>query len=117
MVEKEFYRDPPQAEAELKISEDIANMPEAVRDRFKAIKVLYDMAGDLDEEEEKEYRALEVKYEKLYQEIYQQRALLVKGLEDVPAQFLEQYEFRAANLKADEKYKDTEVTPADVKQI
>jgi hypothetical protein len=49
MVEKEFYRDPPQAEAELKISNDIANMPTEVLDRFKAIKVLYDMAGDLDE--------------------------------------------------------------------
>jgi hypothetical protein len=70
MVEKEFYRDPPQAEAELKISTDITKMPEEVMDRFKAIKVLYDMAGDLDEQEEKEYRALEVKYEKLYREVY-----------------------------------------------
>ena len=58
-------------------------MPEAVRDRFKAIKVLYDQCGDLDDEEEKEYRALEVKYEKLYQEVYQQRALIIKGEIDI----------------------------------
>ena len=52
--EKEFYRDPPQAENELKISKEIAAMPDDVRDRFKAIKVIYDKCGDLDEEEEKE---------------------------------------------------------------
>jgi len=42
-------------------------MPEGVRDRFKALKVLYDQCGDFDEEEEKEYRAMELKYEKLYE--------------------------------------------------
>jgi hypothetical protein len=41
----------------------------------------------------------------------------VKGLEDVSAQHLEQYEFRAAELKKDEQYKDIEVMPADVKAI
>jgi hypothetical protein len=35
-------KDPDQAELEFKISRDINNMPLEVRDRFKAIKVLYD---------------------------------------------------------------------------
>jgi hypothetical protein len=92
-------------------------MPEGVKDRFKAIKVLYDQCGDLDEEEEKCYRALEVKYEKLYAEIYEQRALLVKGDIDVEAHYLDKYEYRAENLKQDAKYADVDVMPADVKSI
>ena len=53
---------------------DINSMPDEVKDRFKALKVLYDQVNDMDEEEEKEYRLLELKYEKLYQEIYAKRA-------------------------------------------
>ena len=60
------FRDPDQAELEFKMCKDINAMPEEVRDRFKALKVLYDQVNDMDEEEEKEYRALEIKYEKLY---------------------------------------------------
>ena len=36
------FRDPEQAEIELKISKDINQMPEEVKDRFKALKVLTD---------------------------------------------------------------------------
>ena len=68
------FRDPDQAELEFKMCKDINAMPEEVRDRFKALKVLYDQVNDMDEEEEKEYRALEIKYEKLYQEVYAKRA-------------------------------------------
>ena len=68
------FRDPDQAELEYKMCKDINAMPEEVRDRFKALKVLYDQVNDMDEEEEKEYRALEIKYEKLYQEVYVKRA-------------------------------------------
>jgi hypothetical protein len=35
-------KDPDMAELELKMSKDILAMPEEVRDRFKALKVLYD---------------------------------------------------------------------------
>lgn len=38
----EGFRDPDQAELEHKMHNDINNMPEEVRDRFKALKVLYD---------------------------------------------------------------------------
>ena len=68
------FRDPDQAELEYKMCKDINAMPEEVKDRFKALKVLYDQVNDMDEEEEKEYRALEIKYEKLYQGVYAKRA-------------------------------------------
>lgn len=41
-------------------------MPAEVKDRFKALKVLYDQVNVVEQEEEKEYRLLELKYEKLY---------------------------------------------------
>ncbi len=41
-------------------------MPDEVKDRFKAIKVIYDEVNELNEEEEREHRLLELKYEKLY---------------------------------------------------
>ena len=68
------FRDPDQAELEFKMCKDINAMPDEVKDRFKALKVLYDQVNDLDDEEEKEYRALEIKYEKLYSEVYVKRA-------------------------------------------
>jgi len=42
-------------------------MPAEIKDRFKALKVLMDEVNVLDEEEDKEYRVLELKYDKLYQ--------------------------------------------------
>jgi hypothetical protein len=36
------FKDPESAEMELRISKDIAKMPEEVKDRFKALKVLTD---------------------------------------------------------------------------
>ena len=36
------FKDPDQAELEYKMCKDINAMPEEVRDRFKALKVLYD---------------------------------------------------------------------------
>jgi len=100
------------------MSKDILAMPEEVRDRFKALKVLYDRCGDCDEEEEKVYRDLEKKYEKLYQTFYEQRAKIVTGEVDAPAELLEHYAFREANLK-DEKYEEAtkDMQPCDVKGI
>ena len=68
------FRDPEQAELELKITKDIQAMPDEVKDRFKAVKVLYDRVNNMADEEEKEYRELEIKYEKLYAEVYAKRA-------------------------------------------
>jgi len=63
---KSDLKDPEQAELETKLSKDINAMPDEVKDRFKAIKVLYDEINDLNEDEEREHRLLELKYEKLY---------------------------------------------------
>jgi len=114
MVEQ---RDPEQAETELRMSKDIIAMPEKVRDRFKALKVLHDQCVDLDEEEEKAFRAIELKYEVMYQEVYKQRAQLLSGELEPTAEMLEQYTFREGKLK-DEKYADVEIDkPCDVKAI
>ena len=77
------YRDPEMAELEQKMNTDISNMPAEVRDRFKALKVLYDQANEIDHEEEKEYRILELKYEKLYSEVYNKRRGLVNGTDEI----------------------------------
>lgn len=78
------------------MSKTIEAMPVEVKDRFKALKVLMvsilstpqihfliniiivqDQVNDVDEEEEKEYRQLELKYDKLYKEIYEERRKIV----------------------------------------
>lgn len=63
--------DPEQKQFEFKISRTIEAMPEEVKDRFKALKVLHDQQMEIDEQEEKLYRELELKYDKLYQEVYE----------------------------------------------
>ena len=40
---------------------------------------MQDEANVYDEEEEKEYRALELKYDQLYREIFEQRARVLAG--------------------------------------
>jgi len=57
----------------------IAEMPEELKARFKALMVLYQDTEAIDEEEEKASRDLELKYEKKYQEIYEQRAKVLNG--------------------------------------
>jgi hypothetical protein len=110
------FRDPDQAELEYKMCKDINAMPDEVKDRFKALKVLYDQVNDLDDEEEKEYRALEVKYEKLYQEVYKKRALLLKGETEPSKELCDQFEEVKEKL-IDEKYAELEVPICDVKDI
>lgn len=76
--------DPEQTEFEHRMAKTIQDMPEDVRDRFKALFVLHVstlsptnsvpvqlQTNELDEEEEKAYRELELKYDKLYQEVYE----------------------------------------------
>mgnify|MGYP000601156246 CR=1 FL=1 len=66
-----------------KISRTITMMPEEIRDRFKAIKVLYDECHELEEEREYELHQLEILFEALYADIYRQRNELINGLEPV----------------------------------
>lgn len=71
--------DPEQAEIELRLSKDICAMPEEVKDRFKALKVLTDQLHGLDQDEDVAYRAIERKYELMYAKVYEKRAALLKG--------------------------------------
>lgn len=110
------FKDPEQAEIEFRISKDIKAMPEGVADRFKALKVITDQLHDLDEEEDIAYRAIERKYELLYQNVYAKRAALIKGDvqpdNDVVAKFEEMKE-----KLVDESYESLEVPICDVKDI
>lgn len=71
---------------------------------------------ELDDEEEKMYRELELKYDKLYKEIYHQRHQLLQGKIQPPADLIADYDLRAKELD-DEDFKKIEVNPCDVKEI
>ncbi|CDW71785.1 UNKNOWN [Stylonychia lemnae] len=98
------------------MSQTIEAMPTEVKDRFKALKVLYDQQMEIDEEEEKLYRELELKYDKLYQEVYTQRKQILLGTQAPPEALFAEYQARAEELY-DEDYKKVEVNPIDVKDI
>jgi nucleosome assembly protein 1-like 1 len=70
----------------------------------------------MDEEEEKLYRELELKYDTLYQVIYEQRRQILQGTLPPAEDLLAQYTTRAQELD-DEDYKKVEVNPVDVKDI
>ena len=70
----------------------------------------------IDEEDEKLYRELELKYDKLYKAVYEDRRLLLSG-ERAPAEsVLAEFAARAKELD-DEDYKKVEVNGCDVKDI
>lgn len=98
------------------MSKTIEAMPEEVKDRFKALKVLYDEQMVIDEEEEKLYRELELKYDRLYREIYEQRKQILLGTVPPPENLLAEYATRAEQLN-DDDYKKLEADPVDVKDI
>jgi len=111
------FKDPESAEMELKISKDINAMPEEVKDRFKALKVLTDQLHDLDEEEDVAYRAIERKYELLYGDVYAKRAALIKGDSMPEEATVAKFEAMKTKLVADEGYEAVEIPICDVKDI
>lgn len=111
------HRDPDMAELENKMNDDILAMPAEVTNRFKALKVLYDQANEIDQEEEKEYRLLEVKYEKLYAQVYSKRRDLLSGSGEIDEKIVAEYDQRRDIRVADEKYAGIEVEICDVKEI
>ena len=132
---QQILQDPEQKELDLKISKAIQSMPNEVKDRFKALKVIQvnystyfmsfamrliftiqDQGNAIDDEEDQEYRELEVKYDKLYQEIYELRRKVVMGEGSSVDQYLQDYDKRAKELD-DDQYKNIEVNPVDVKDI
>lgn len=103
-------------EKDLKMSKYIKDMDEQVRDRFKALKVIQDYIRELDEEDQKQTRELEVEFENKYKEIYRLREALINGKSDVNATLVKEFDQRAAQMK-DEDYDKLEVVPCDVKSI
>lgn len=71
---------------------------------------------EIDEEEEKLYRELELKYDKLYNQVYEERKALLLGKVPPSETYLGEYEARAKELD-DEDFKKVEATPVDVKEI
>ena len=98
------------------MSKTILLMPEEVQDRFKAIKNLYDTEREIDDEEEALYRALELKYDALYREVYEERKQVLAGTKTPSDDVITVYNARAKELD-DEDYKKLEINPCDVKDI
>ncbi|KAG3113588.1 hypothetical protein PI124_g7029 [Phytophthora idaei] len=65
--------------------DDLANLPKNVLLRLDALRKLQEAQAEVEEEFEKERKALELKYEKLYQPFYKQRAEIVSGAKEVDA--------------------------------
>jgi hypothetical protein len=105
------------AELENKMNKDISNMPAEVRDRFKALKVLYDQANIIDHEEEKEYRLLELKYEKLYATVYSKRRDLLTGKSEVDQSLVKAFDERKTVRSQHDKFSSIDVEICDVKEI
>lgn len=113
-TEQKVGRTPELAEFDFKLKRDINNMPLDVRDRFKAIKVIYDQCNDNDLELQELSRALEVKYEKLYKEVYQKRAALLSGSAELDQALIDEFDKRRDILK---DFEDVDVDVCDVKDI
>lgn len=77
---------------------------------------MQDAERKLDEEEEALYRALELKYDKLYKEVYIQRDEILAGTKAPQEELIKTYETRAKELD-DEDYKKLEPISCDVKEI
>ena len=92
-------------------------MPEEVQSRFKGLKVLYDRVNAVEEEEEKEYRQLEIKYEKMYQQVYEKRVALLTGKADIDEELVKRFEERKELVSKEEKYSELECEICDVKDI
>ncbi|RLN96391.1 hypothetical protein BBJ28_00003194 [Nothophytophthora sp. Chile5] len=65
--------------------DDLANLPKKVLLRLDALRKLQEAQAEVEEEFEKERKQLELKYEKLYQPFYHQRAEIVTGAKEVDA--------------------------------
>lgn len=98
------------------MSKDIKLMPAEVQPRFKALKVLYDQVMAFDEEEEKEYRELELKYEALYAQTYAKRSDLLNGAPTIDDKLIAAFDERRTEL-TDAAYSELEVEICSVQEI
>lgn len=67
------------------VEDDLASLPANVQLRIVALRKLQEQHAELEEQFEKERKQLELKYEKLYQPFYSQRAEIVTGAKEVDA--------------------------------
>ena len=109
--------DPDKIELMEKISSHITKMPDEIRDRFKAIKALYDECADLEEEHEAELRNLELTFEAMYQDLYMKRENVLNGPNELPEDLIEQFDEREKMITQSEGYEELEVTPVDVNNL
>lgn len=63
-------------------------MDDELKDRFKALYVLQETCKDLDEEEQKEIRKLELEYESKYKQIYAQRERIINSKDTLPTELV-----------------------------
>jgi nucleosome assembly protein 1-like 1 len=82
-------------DAEEEEEDDLANLPKKVLLRLDALRKLQEAQAEVEEEFEKERKALELKYEKLYKPFYTQRAEIVSGAKEVEAAAAEPHEAEA----------------------
>lgn len=71
---------------------------------------------EMDEEEQKEIRKLEIVFEQKYKEIYAMREKIINGKEGLPDDLIALFDERATKMK-DDDYDKVEVEPCDVKSI
>lgn len=67
------------------LEDDLASLPANVQLRLAALRTLQEKQAEIEEQFEKERKLLELKYEKLYQPFYKQRAEIVSGAKEVDA--------------------------------
>jgi nucleosome assembly protein 1-like 1 len=67
------------------LEDDLASLPANVQLRLAALRGLQGKQAEIEEQFEKERKLLELKYEKLYQPFYKQRAEIVSGAKEVDA--------------------------------
>lgn len=109
--------DPENKKFEMKLNKVIGDMPEEVRDRFKALRVIQDENNQLDEEDEENQRQLDLKYDEQYKPTYDLRSKILTGaLEEIPQDLIDEYDKRAEELN-DEEYKNLDVEICDVKAM
>lgn len=83
-------------------------------DRFKALKVLSDDSNAIDEEMQGEYRNLELIYEKLYEDVFRQRDLLIEGKVPLNQDLIVEFNQKLLTLELDEDFKKYEPMPFEV---
>ena len=90
-------------EFELKMRNAILSVPEEVRDRFIAMCLNSDQLAAIVKEHEKAVKEIEIKYEKLYEPIYKERAEIIAGKQAPSEENIQKFNQKDQEIK-DEEY-------------